>query len=210
MPRPPPTARIGRLAQDLRAAQAAVADEREAARPHRGAAGERAPRRAAEETRKIRDQLGCAPEGLPGARRSWPTAPLPALDEADRQLTRLKADRERLGGVNLQADDDLAGLASSSRAWTRRRPTSRRPSPSCAPASPKSTTRARSRLQAAFDAVNAPLPGSLFTTLFGGGEARLEMIEARGPAGGRPGDHRQAARQEAGHPVAAARAASSR
>ena len=60
----------------------------------------------------------------------------------------------------------------------------------------------QSRLQAAFDAVDAHFR-NLFTTLFGGGEARLEMIEARGPAGGRPRDHRQAARQEAGHAVPA-------
>lgn len=30
---------------------------------------------------------------------------------ADRQLNRLKTDRERLGGVNLQADDDLVELS---------------------------------------------------------------------------------------------------
>ena len=61
---------------------------------------------------------------------------------------------------------------------------------------------ARSRLQSAFDTVNAHFQ-RLFTTLFGGGEARLEMIEARRPAGRRARDRRQAARQEAGDAVPA-------
>ena len=38
----------------------------------------------------------------------------------------------------------------------------------------------RSRLQAAFDTVNGHFQ-ALFATLFGGGEARLEMIEAEDP-----------------------------
>ena len=41
----------------------------------------------------------------------------------------------------------------------------------------------RSRLQAAFDTVNSHFQ-RLFTTLFGGGEARLEMVEAEDPLEG--------------------------
>ena len=36
-----------------------------------------------------------------------PGAPLPKLADIDRLLTRLRADRERLGGVNLQAEEEL-------------------------------------------------------------------------------------------------------
>ena len=72
---------------------------------------------------------------------------------------------------------------SSSTGWTRRRPTSRRPSPSCAPASARSTARPA----AACRAPSTPSTSHfqrLFTTLFGGGEARLEMIEAEDPLEG--------------------------
>ena len=71
---------------------------------------ENARARRAEETRRIRDQLGCAPDGCLALAGLAEGAPPPRLEEADSQLTRMKADRERLGGVNLQADEDLTGL----------------------------------------------------------------------------------------------------
>ena len=101
-------------AQALRAAQAAVADEREA-RARTEARLEGARERRSEEARKIRDALGCAPEGCLALAELAAGAELPALEEADSQLLRLKADRERLGGVNLQADDDLTGLSAAVR-----------------------------------------------------------------------------------------------
>ena len=171
-------------AQELRAAQAAVADEREArariearlenARDAAGRGGAPHPRPARLRARR-----------LPGASRAvGASAELPTLEQADSQLARLKADRERLGGVNLQADEDLTDSHPAvRRAWTRRRATSRRPSPSCAPASARSTARPAAACRAAFDTVNGHFQ-RLFTTLFGGGEARLEMIEAEDPLEG--------------------------
>src|SRR5581483_8503366 len=97
-------------AQALRAAQAAVADEREE-RARVEARLENARARRAEEARRIREQLGCAPDGCLALAELAPDAGLPTLEQADSQLARLRADRERLGGVNLQADDDLAILA---------------------------------------------------------------------------------------------------
>src|SRR5439155_4540110 len=92
-------------AQDLRAAQAAVADEREA-RARTEARLENARARRAEETRRIRDQLGCAHDGCLGVAELSPQAELPTLEQADSQRTRLNADRDRPGRVNLQAYQD--------------------------------------------------------------------------------------------------------
>ena len=85
---PPPTAahRAGRAG----AARRASRRRRRArgARAHRGAAGERARSAAARRARKIRDQLGCAPEDCLALAELAPTAPLPALERRDRPARR--------------------------------------------------------------------------------------------------------------------------
>ena len=110
---PPPTARTG--------VPRRICVPRKLPSPISANSG-RAPRRdwrtrasaAREEGGKIRDQLGATPEDCLALAGVAPAAPLPALEVATGQLTRLKAERERLGGVNLQADDDLVGLSPSS------------------------------------------------------------------------------------------------
>ena len=114
----------------------------------------------------------------------WPTAPqLPPLDEADSQLTRLKADRERLGGVNLQADEDLTGLTQQFESMDKEKSDVEAAIAKLRAGIAQINNEGRSRLQAAFDTVNGHFR-TLFTTLFGGGEARLEMIEAEDPLEG--------------------------
>ena len=168
-------------AQDLRAAQAAVADEREA-RARTEARLENARARRAEETRRIRDQLGCAPDGclaLAGLAEGSP----PRLEEADSQLTRLKADRERLGGVNLQADEDLTGLTQQFESMDKEKSDVEAAIAKLRSGIAQINNEGRTRLQAAFDTVNGHFQ-TLFATLFGGGDARLEMIEAEDPLEG--------------------------
>ena len=107
----------------------------------------------------------------------------PPLAEADSQLTRLKADRERLGGVNLQADEDLTGLTQQFESMDKEKSDVEAAIAKLRSGIAQINNEGRSRLQAAFDTVNGHF-GSLFTTLFGGGEARLEMIEAEDPLEG--------------------------
>ena len=170
-------------AQELRAAQAAVADEREA-RARIEARLENARARRAEEARRIREQLSCAPDGCLGACRprrgrraalasSRPTASSP----------RLKADRERLGGVNLQADDDLTGLSQQFEGLDKEKSDVEAAIAKLRAGIGQINGEGRSRLQAAFDTVNGHFQ-RLFATLFGGGEARLEMIEGEDPLEG--------------------------
>ncbi len=166
----------------LRAAQSAVADEREA-RARTEAQLENARQRRAEEARKIRDQLGCAPENCLKVAEVEAGTDLPSVDQADGDLTRLKADRERLGGVNLQADDDLTGMAEQYEGMDKEKSDVEAAIAKLRAGISQINNEGRSRLQTAFDTVNGHFQ-QLFTTLFGGGEARLEMVEAEDPLEG--------------------------
>jgi chromosome segregation protein len=169
-------------AQALRVMQAAVADERES-RARAEARLEAARTRRSEEGRKIRDTLGCAPDACLSMAGLEAGAPLPGLEEADSQLLRFKADRERLGGVNLQADDDLTTISAEFEAMNKEKVDVEAAIAKLRAGIAQINNEGQSRLQAAFDAVDAHFR-SLFTTLFGGGEARLEMIEAEDPLEG--------------------------
>jgi chromosome segregation protein len=169
-------------AQDLRAAQAAVADEREG-RARIEARLENARARRSEEGRRIRDQLGCAPDGCLALAGLAPETALPTLESADGQLNRFKADRERLGGVNLQADEDLTSLTQQFEDMDKEKSDVEAAIAKLRSGIAQINGEGRSRLQAAFDTVNGHFQ-SLFATLFGGGEARLEMIEGEDPLEG--------------------------
>jgi len=169
-------------AQHLRQAQAAVADEREA-RARTEAKLEAARARRSEEARRIRDTLGCAPDGCLALAELAPGAQLPALADADRGLLRLKADRERMGGVNLQADEDLVRLAEQYEAMNKEKVDVEAAVAKLRAAIAQINKEGEGRLRAAFEAVDAHFR-SLFATLFGGGEARLEMIDAEDPLEG--------------------------
>jgi chromosome segregation protein len=166
-------------AQALRQAQATVADERER-RARIEARLEGARMRRSEEARKIREALGCAPEACLAAAQLLADAQLPPLADADRDLAKLKADRERLGGVNLQADDDLARLAGEHEGMHKDKADVEAAIAKLRGAIGDINGEGESRLQAAFDAVDAHFQ-RLFTTLFGGGEAKLEMTAAEDP-----------------------------
>ena len=166
-------------AQALRLAQGAVADEREG-RARAEARLEGARLRRSEEARKIRDALGCAPEGCLALAQLPDGAALPGLEEADGQLLRLKADRERLGGVNLQADEDLTGLSEQFEGMNKEKLDVEAAIAKLRAGIADINNEGESRLKAAFDAVDSHFR-SLFTTLFGGGEAKLVMVEAEDP-----------------------------
>ncbi len=169
-------------AQELRAAQGAVADVREE-RARVEARLENARSRRAEEARTIREELGCAPDGCLALAGLEAGAELPPLEEAHARLTRMKADRERLGGVNLQADDDLTQLSQQFDSLDKEKSDVEAAIAKLRAGIAQINGEGRNRLQAAFDTVNGHFQ-TLFTTLFGGGEARLEMIEAEDPLEG--------------------------
>ena len=168
--------------QALRAAQGAVAEAREG-RARTEARLEGARTRRQDISRQIREALGIAPEGCLALAEIQPGAYLPPLADVERKVASLKADRERLGGVNLGADDELQVLSIQAAGLDTEKADVENAIAKLRGAIGQLNREAHKRLQEAFEAVNAHF-GKLFTTLFGGGEARLEMIEGEDPLEG--------------------------
>ena len=134
--------------------------------------------RCAEEARRIGETFNVGPEKCLALAEVKDPANLPALAEVDKHWNRLKADRERLGGVNLAADDDLQKLSEQSAGIEAERADIEQAIAKLRGAIGQLNREGRKRLNEAFETVNGHFQ-RLFTTLFGGGEARLEMIESQ-------------------------------
>jgi chromosome segregation protein len=168
--------------QALRAAQGAVAEAREG-RARTEARLEAARTRRQDVSRQIRETLAIAPENCLELAQVQEGAALPSLPDVERKLSNLKGDRERLGGVNLAADDELQQLSIQAAGLETEKADVENAIAKLRGAISQLNREAHKRLQEAFEAVNAHF-GRLFTTLFGGGEARLEMIEGEDPLEG--------------------------
>jgi chromosome segregation protein len=166
----------------LKAAQASVVTEREA-RARLEARLDNARTRRSEEARRIRETLGVAPEGCLAVAGVAEGEDLPALVDVDRQLIRLKADRERLGGVNLQAAEELEALQGQFDNLDKERADVEDAIAKLRGGIAQLNREGKRRLMEAFQTVDSHFQ-RLFTTLFGGGEARLEMIEGEDPLEG--------------------------
>ncbi len=161
--------------QQLRAAQSEVANARETnARVE--ARLEHARQRRQDESRRIRETFEVAPEHCLKL-ADIDSGALPELADVERQLTRLRTDRDRLGGVNLQADEDLVTLSQQLDSMSVERDDVEQAIAKLRSAIQQLNREGKSRLDEAFATVNGHFE-RLFTHLFGGGEARLEMIES--------------------------------
>ena len=130
-----------------------------------------------EAARKIREVYDCAPDGCLAAVGLGGDAGLPSHAEAERRLVRLREDRERLGGVNLRADEELGELTAQHDGMDKERADLEQAIAELRQGIGKLNREAKKRLSEAFEQVNRHFQ-KLFGTLFGGGEARLEMIES--------------------------------
>jgi chromosome segregation protein len=162
--------------QAMRAAQAQVSEAREG-RARVEARLENARARRQEESRRIRETFEVAPDDCLSLAGIECGAALPPLFDVDRQLQRLKADRERLGGVNLQADDELTVLLEQISSMETEKADVEQAVAKLRAAIGQLNREGKKRLEEAFVTVNGHFQ-RLFTTLFGGGEARLEMVES--------------------------------
>ncbi len=166
----------------VREVQAAVSGEREErARIEARLEGAREKRSA--DARQIRELLGCAPDGCLAIADITNDAPLPGLQETDHRLQRLRADRERLGGVNLQAEDELQELSTQFEGMASERADLEEGIAKLRQGISQLNREGRQRLRDAFDTVNGHFK-HLFSTLFGGGEAELLMVDADDPLEG--------------------------
>ncbi|WP_420959830.1 chromosome segregation protein SMC [Brucella sp. IR073] len=140
---------------------------------------------AAEERRKdaerrIAEALNCAPHEAFRLTGLNPGDPLPDVEDVDRRLERLKLERERLGAVNLRADEESQELAERLEAIVGEREDVIEAIKKLRQAIQNLNREGRERLLAAFDVVNAQFQ-RLFTHLFGGGTAELQLIESDDP-----------------------------
>ncbi|MDX2289246.1 MAG: chromosome segregation protein SMC [Hyphomicrobiaceae bacterium] len=163
-------------ASDLKTAQSDVVARREdRARIEARLEGSRQRRSA--EAHAIGETLEVEPDGCLAIAGLSAAADCPMLADVDRLLTRLRSDRERLGGVNLQADDDVTRISAEVARLEAECTDVEQAIAKLRAAIGQLNREGRKRLNAAFETVDGHFQ-SLFATLFGGGEARLEMIQS--------------------------------
>ena len=130
--------------------------------------------------RAIRDQLDCTPEACLSLAGLKPGADIPPLAEVDARLLKLKGDRERLGGVNLAAEEEEAELAAKLQEMEREKADVEQAIARLRQGIANLNREGRKRLLEAFDTVNGHF-GRLFKTLFGGGTAELKLVDSDDP-----------------------------
>ena len=105
---------------------------------------------------------------------------VPALDQVEARLERLKQERERLGGVNLQADREAEELAERRNTMTSDRDDLIAAITKLRRGIASLNREGRERLITAFDTVNIQFQ-RLFAQLFGGGTAELKLVGSDDP-----------------------------
>ncbi|MER9796705.1 chromosome segregation protein SMC [Mesorhizobium sp. M0142] len=109
-----------------------------------------------------------------------PDSPMPEMAEIERQLDRLKVERERLGAVNLRAEEEQKELSDRLETIVSERDDIIEAIRKLRHAIHSLNREGRERLLAAFAVVNGHFQ-RLFSHLFGGGTAELQLIESDDP-----------------------------
>jgi chromosome segregation protein len=129
---------------------------------------------------RIREALNIAPHEVARLAGIVPGAALPDMREIEREVDRLRMERERLGPVNLRAEEEQKELSDKLNALTRERDDVIDAIRKLRGAIQSLNREGRERLLAAFDIVNVQFQ-RLFTHLFGGGTAELQLVESDDP-----------------------------
>ena len=162
-----------------RAALEAVGEARaEAARAEERRDG--AKRRLADIEHEIRDLLDVEPTGTAELAEIKPDAPLPEIADIEAKLDRIRRERERLGSVNLLAEQELNDVESRHGQLIAERDDLVEAIRRLRQGIHSLNHEARERLLASFATVNDNFK-KLFGELFGGGNAELQLIENEDP-----------------------------
>ena len=170
------------LAEADRAARHAL-EAMSAAREQRAASEERvegARLRGDQLVHSILSELDCEPSGLAALSGHKADAPLPGADEVERRLENLREQRERLGAVNLRADEELKEVVASRDKLIAERDDLTEAIKRLRSAIHTLNQEGRERLVAAFEVVSKHFE-DLFSTLFEGGKAELMLVESDDP-----------------------------
>jgi chromosome segregation protein len=129
---------------------------------------------------RIQEVIGVAPHLVLRHAGLEPDAELPEMGEVERRLERLKVERERLGAVNLRAEEEQAELSERLELIVSEREDVVEAIKKLRQAIQSLNREGRERLLAAFEVVNTQFQ-RLFTHLFGGGTAELQLVESEDP-----------------------------
>ncbi|VAW07464.1 Chromosome partition protein smc [hydrothermal vent metagenome] len=130
--------------------------------------------------RRILDEFDCQPNILRELAQIEQEQDMPDPELTLHRLERLKAERERLGAVNLRAEAELTEIQTQLDHSISERQELEQAITALRRAISDLNREGRSRILKAFDEVNEHFK-HLFTTLFGGGEAHLELTESDDP-----------------------------
>jgi chromosome segregation protein len=139
-----------------------------------------AKRRLDDIEREIRDMLEVEPQAVAGLAEIEPGAQLPPLNEIEENLEKMRRDRERLGAVNLRAEEELREVETQHTSLTTERDDLVEAIKRLRQGIQSLNREARERLLTSFETVNTHFK-RLFVELFGGGEAALHLIESDDP-----------------------------
>jgi len=170
------------LAEADRAARLAL-EAMGTARESRAASEERvegARQRGEELVHAIAAELDCEPHGLAALAGVIGDGALPGAVEVERRLDNLRQERERLGAVNLRADEELVEVLESRDKLVLERDDLTEAIKRLRSAIHTLNQEGRERLIAAFEVVNRHFE-DLFATLFEGGRAELQLVESDDP-----------------------------
>jgi chromosome segregation protein len=168
--------------RDARTAlEAASAAREELARAEEKFEG--AKRRLSDVGREIHDMLEIAPPAAAELAEIKTGEELPTLPEIEEKLERLRRERERLGAVNLRAEEELREVETQHTSLTTERDDLVAAISKLRQGIQNLNREARERLLASFEQVNKHFQ-HLFTQLFGGGTAELRLVESEDPLQG--------------------------
>jgi chromosome segregation protein len=170
------------LADADRAARAALEAFGEA-RTEQARAEERleaAGRRLTDIAHEIREMLETEPEQTAALAELKVGEALPEVLTVEERLDKLRRDRERIGAVNLRAEEELREVEAQHTTLTTERDDLIEAIKRLRQGIQSLNREARERLLASFDVVNGHFQ-RLFTSLFGGGSAELLLIESEDP-----------------------------
>jgi chromosome segregation protein len=128
---------------------------------------------------RIAEDAGATPEQLLDTLKTDPDR-LPPVDHLEAETARLKRQREALGAVNLRAEEDAKTVSGEYDTLLAEKLDLEEAIKKLRLGIAGLNREGRERLLTAFEQVNANF-ATLFTHLFGGGEARLQLVESDDP-----------------------------
>ncbi len=129
---------------------------------------------------RIKEKLNCDPEALPQIGEINLEQPLPNLEDLEKKVEKLNAERERLGVVNLLAEEEASDLEKSVNSIKKERDDLLLAINKLRDGILQLNKEGRQRLLAAYGVVNENFQ-KLFIQLFGGGKAYLKFTNESDP-----------------------------